>query len=445
MNLFEAKRIMFKNGYRFINEMAKAAKYRIFDELSDTKKAIFILSDFEEFCQKQHKPIGKATINQLNDYVSSKVEQTGMNWSDFKEALIETVSFPAAGRNPHIENTSLMSLISSPRYRTIVNSFKTAITNSKDDIDSMVDNVFNYREAINNGEEEETAYRENNIEAVVDWIKSDPTEAEDRFGYHWNKIQQLLKPYLMDNYAGSEDEAFMQFIYWYKAMKAGNEREIPEQYLSLLVDIAMDESSVERFGNMVWQLRRTAQKWLGHTLEEELENRGTPLQREIRRIINDMRNNMHTTNNSTHNNTNGRIDLTNFTFTPEIITCVQELADDPENIDTDYIGRVDKNKVVSCYKYCLNTLNRRYHVGRNGIYKVGIQEFYNTYKLIFKTGFTLSAMYQVFDKVSEFLLNQLDTDTANYWNSQRDIDDVEDFNMDEAIKLLRRNGYRIIK
>jgi hypothetical protein len=134
-----------------------------------------------------------------------------------------------------------------------------------------------------------------------------------------------------------------------------------------------------------------------------------------------------------------------FVLPTEVIRTIRSLAKDEDNIDDSKIGKVDKTQVKDCYVYCNNELNRKFHIGKTGIFDLNIQDFYDTYKIVFNRGFNTRTLHKIFDEVCQYLLDQLDKGTAEYWKNrgQIDMDDVEDFN--EAYKILTNAGYVLIK
>jgi hypothetical protein len=90
-------------------------------------------------------------------------------------------------------------------------------------------------------------------------------------------------------------------------------------------------------------------------------------------------------------------------------------------------------------------LNRKFHIGKTGIFDLNIQDFYDTYKIVFQRGFNQKTLHKIFDEVCQYLLDQLDKGTAEYWKNRGkiEIDDVEDFN--EAYRLLKNAGYTILE
>jgi hypothetical protein len=134
-----------------------------------------------------------------------------------------------------------------------------------------------------------------------------------------------------------------------------------------------------------------------------------------------------------------------FVLPTEVIKSIRSLAKDTNNINKEKVGKIDKSQVKDCYAYCVNELNRKFHVGKTGIFDLNIQDFYDTYKIVFQRGFNTKTLHKIFDEVSQYLLDQLDKGTADYWKNRGKIeqDEIDDFN--EAYKLLTANGYTILE
>lgn len=114
-------------------------------------------------------------------------------------------------------------------------------------------------------------------------------------------------------------------------------------------------------------------------------------------------------------------------------------------VDKNRVGKVDKAQVRQCYQYCMNQLNRKFHVGQKGAFDGTLQEFYDKFKIVFNRGYTIGTLKKIFDEVTTFLVDQLDQETANYWKNKEDVTiaDTDDFN--EAVRVARKHGYKIVK
>lgn len=463
MDFNEAQELLKNSGFRIITEMAKAARNRILDRLTPKKKAIYILGRFFE---KNGDNVSNCTYKSLQKYVDAKEIVTGLNWETFKSEL----GINVRSTNPHIGNTNIPSINSA--NSTMYNAINTQIERSKDNIDrDYVDKIYNYYNDVKNGKAPQAAYDEYDLGPAIEWLKSDEAEAADRFGVKWDSIKQALRRWWDSEFSGTDAEAFEIFLDWYRAKK--NHQELPElsdETKAKLVNIALTDGAEETYGNYIWVLRRNATEWLGQTLEE-YQNEHTPaeseaapeydeeLQAEIQRIIDSINENdepiatpgddeetddAHGRPDIEFQN-DGTIRINHFVIPEDIISILHDLAGNAENVDTRAIGHASKEQVIDCYKYCLNSLNKQFHVGRNGIYTPGIQAFYNTFKKVFKTGFITPVMYTIFERISTYLKNKLEHKVQEYWNNVANIEDVDDFNIDEAIKILSRCGYNIIK
>ena len=134
-----------------------------------------------------------------------------------------------------------------------------------------------------------------------------------------------------------------------------------------------------------------------------------------------------------------------FVLPVDVIKTIRTLAKDEDNIVKSKVGKIDKAQVKDCYVYCNNELNKKFHVGKTGIFDLNIQDFYDTYKIVFQRGFNTKTLHKIFDEVCQYLLDQLDKGTAEYWKNRGkiDVDEVDDFN--EAYRMLKDAGYRIVE
>lgn len=141
-----------------------------------------------------------------------------------------------------------------------------------------------------------------------------------------------------------------------------------------------------------------------------------------------------------------------FVLPKEMIPIIRGFAKDGDNVVTDNIGKIDKKQVKECYSYCSNVLNRRFHIGKTGIFDLNIQDFYNTYKIVFLRGFNESTLHKIFNEVCYYLIEKLeeklDSETSKYWKDKLNInpEELDDFNestLKNALNLLKENGYRL--
>lgn len=132
-----------------------------------------------------------------------------------------------------------------------------------------------------------------------------------------------------------------------------------------------------------------------------------------------------------------------FSIPTPVLRKIVAVAAEDGAVDKAKIGKVDKKQVVESYKYCMNQLNRKFHVGQKGAFDGTIQEFYDKFKIVFNRGYTTRTLFKIFDEVTTFMIDQLDKETAEYWKNKEEISDVDDFN--EAKKLLLQAGYTLFK
>lgn len=139
-----------------------------------------------------------------------------------------------------------------------------------------------------------------------------------------------------------------------------------------------------------------------------------------------------------------------FVLPKEMIPIIRDFAKNSDNVVIDQIGKIDKKQVKECYSYCSNVLNRRFHIGKTGIFDLNIQDFYNTYKIVFLRGFNESTLHKIFNEVCYYLIEKLeekmDSETSKYWKNKLNVnpEELDDFNestLKNALNLLKENGY----
>ncbi len=133
-----------------------------------------------------------------------------------------------------------------------------------------------------------------------------------------------------------------------------------------------------------------------------------------------------------------------FVLPKEMISVIRNFAKDDDNIISSKVGKIDKNQVKECYSYCSNVLNKRFHVGKTGIFDLNIQDFYNTYKIVFLRGFNDDTLHKIFNEVCYYLIekleDKLDSETSRYWKEKNNInpDELDDFNESINVNLAKK-------
>lgn len=291
----------------------------------------------------------------------------------------------------------------------------------------------------------------NNIEPDEELIKfvnnaGDET-IEKTFGKYYKFAMGLLAPYINKSNLSEEDKLIQKFWDWHRAKKAGKPYQLDQDTIDGLVVFLRKPKAVEVLQQYYYYFVRVIERMSDKTIKTPINTTG--LQQELKRIMDNLDNDEYVDElerierNRLHGGemTAGPV----FVLPVEVIKSIRTLAKDDDNIEPSKVGKIDKSQVKECYVYCNNELNKKFHIGKTGIFDLNIQDFYDTYKIVFQRGFNTRTLHKIFDEVCQYLLDQLDKGTAEYWKKRGtiDIDDVEDFN--EAYRILTRAGYTLIK
>ena len=276
------------------------------------------------------------------------------------------------------------------------------------------------------------------------------TSAEDvekAFGKYYKFAMGQLDKYLDMNFLSDEDKLIQNFWDWHRAKKAGKPYQLDQDTVDGLVTFLRKPKAVEVLQQYYYYFVRVIEKLSDKNIKTPINTTG--LQKELQRIMDNLENDdfVDELERIERNRLRGG-DMTAgpvFVLPTEVIKSIRSLAKDTNNINKEKVGKIDKSQVKDCYAYCVNELNRKFHIGKTGIFDLNIQDFYDTYKIVFKRGFNTKTLHKIFDEVSQYLLDQLDKGTADYWKNRGKIeqDEIDDFN--EAYKVLKSAGYIIVE
>ena len=287
------------------------------------------------------------------------------------------------------------------------------------------------------------------IEPPAELIKffknTDEETIEKAFGKYYNFAKLQLGDYIG---TVSDDERLIKaFWNWHREKKNGKPYPMPENVITGMVKFLKTPKALEVMQQYYYYAVRVIEKLADTVIKTPVNLTG--LQKELQRIMDNLDNDKFVDElekieiNRLHGGdmTAGPV----FVLPTSVIKSIRTMAKDTSNIDKTKVGKVDKSQVKECYVYCTNELNRKFHIGRTGIFDLNIQDFYDTYKIVFTRGFNTKTLHKIFDEVCQYLLDQLDKGTAEYWKNRGkiDVDEVDDFN--EAYKLLKDNGYTILE
>jgi hypothetical protein len=273
-------------------------------------------------------------------------------------------------------------------------------------------------------------------------------ELQKAFGKYYKFAMGQLQEYFGDNLGlTDEDKLIQKFWDWHRAKKAGKPYQLDQDTVDGLVTFLRKPKAVEVLQQYYYYFVRVIEKLSDKNIKTPINTTG--LQKELQRIMDNLENDdfVDELEKIERNRLRGG-DMTAgpvFVLPTEVIKSIRSLAKDTNNINKEKVGKIDKSQVKDCYAYCVNELNRKFHVGKTGIFDLNIQDFYDTYKIVFQRGFNTKTLHKIFDEVSQYLLDQLDKGTADYWKNRGKIeqDEIDDFN--EAYKLLTDNGYTILE
>ena len=272
-------------------------------------------------------------------------------------------------------------------------------------------------------------------------------DVEKAFGKYYKFAMGQLDEYLDWDFLNDEDKLIKEFWDWHRAKKNGKPYQMPENVITGMIKFLKTTKALEVMQQYYYYAVRVIEKLADTVIKTPVNLTG--LQKELQRIMDNLDNDKYVDElekielNRLHGGdmTAGPV----FVLPTSVIKSIRTMAKDTKNIDREKVGKVDKSQVKECYVYCTNELNRKFHIGRTGIFDLNIQDFYDTYKIVFTRGFNTKTLHKIFDEVCQYLLDQLDKGTAEYWKNRGKIEvgDVEDFN--EAYKLLKDNGYTILE
>ena len=284
---------------------------------------------------------------------------------------------------------------------------------------------------------------------VIDFLNNTPVETQEQaFGKYYKFALTQLDKYLEGGAGLSEEETLIkEFWDWHRAKKNGKPYKMPENVITGMLKFLKTTKALEVMQQYYYYAVRVIEKLADTVIKTPVNLTG--LQKELQRIMDNLDNDKYVDEleKIEINRLKGG-DMTAgpvFVLPTSVIKSIRTMAKDTKNIDSTKVGKIDKSQVKECYVYCTNELNRKFHIGRTGIFDLNIQDFYDTYKIVFTRGFNTKTLHKIFDEVCQYLLDQLDKGTAEYWKNRGkiDVDDVEDFN--EAYKALKAAGYVIVE
>ena len=115
-------------------------------------------------------------------------------------------------------------------------------------------------------------------------------------------------------------------------------------------------------------------------------------------------------------------------------------------VDFDTVGKANKASVRDAFHYARSLANR-FKVGTQLAFDENlldsIQEFYNHYKYLFKIGLTKSGINAILEGMAEMKQIQLMKQADDYWANKNYQDVPEDYELEEALRVLHKHGFMI--
>ena len=408
---------------------------------------LYILTDFL-------KKDGDPTYNRLSKFI----EEYGLDWDTVAKQLNISPSLKTSKKKAQLE---YLIINVANKNNIDLDIDRLSVEEDKDEADHNIDLFWNYYRAKHEADRETVKAIESNpdFDTLVNWVKDKDSTiegetAEQAFGRHYDTVLRILKPFLMDNWEGSPEQAIEEFWDWHRAKKAGKEYTLSKETLERLAAILESDNAMYYFDNFYYYVAKEVGNMLGRKLLAPGEE--PPLTKELKRIMAaldnpkvidqieaDEKRRIASGGNGGSGFDGGSI---GFTAIPAAaLRRIVAIAAEDGAVDKNKVGKVDKAQVRQCYQYCMNQLNRKFHVGQKGAFDGNLQEFYDKFKIVFNRGYTIGTLKKIFDEVTTFLVDQLDQETANYWKNKEDVTlaDTDDFN--EAVRVARKAGYKIVK
>lgn len=408
---------------------------------------LYILTDFL-------KKDGDPTYNRLSKFI----EEYGLDWDTVAKQLGISPSLKTSKKKAQLE---YLIINVANKNNIDLETDRLSVEEDKDEADHNIDLFWNYYRAKHEADRETVKAIESNpdFDTLVNWVKDKDSTiegetAEQAFGRHYDTVLRILKPFLMDNWEGSPEQAIEEFWDWHRAKKAGKDYKLSKETLERLAAILESDNAMYYFDNFYYYVAKEVGNMLGRKLFAPGEE--PPLTKELKRIMAaldnpkvidqieaDEKRRVASGKNGGSGFGGGSI---GFTAIPAAaLRRIVAIAAEDGAVDKNKVGKVDKAQVRQCYQYCMNQLNRKFHVGQKGAFDGNLQEFYDKFKIVFNRGYTIGTLKKIFDEVTTFLVDQLDQETANYWKNKEDVTlgDSDDFN--EAVRVARKAGYKIVK
>lgn len=431
-------------------EMSRASD-NAFGADSD-KNIIFMANEFQKMNDHRGK---KPTMSQFKRYMEDK----GFDW----KRVCRILNTPLVASQSHY-NIGYYAKAAAEKLGVTIEDLDDTVEFSKDVYDYIIDEFWEFYNAKANGKDVSSFLEDKAFKRLVKLFKENPEKAKEVFGKNYGKATRWLAPYIVDDYENSPSGAIDAFWDWHRAKKAGNNYKLSDDILHRLADLLEMPDAVEIIGNkgLYFYVAKEVEKQLGiKILGPDAED---GLQKELKRIMRALDDPKYVDQIEREEKrraeamSSGSSDddddkpgyfgsfggnFGGFSIPVPVLKKIIAVASEPGSVDKAKVGKIDKTQVRECYKYCMNQLNRKFHVGQKGAFDGTIQEFYDKFKIVFARGYNIRTLFKIFDEVTSYMVEQLDKETADYWKNKEDIDGDMDFN--EAMRILSQNGYKLVE
>lgn len=398
---------------RYITEMAKNAQRRVFDKLTPEKQQMFltakaineVITDRDSTATAMAKLKRFIEVNRFDwdAYVAlirSKlnIDLTSTSWYDFKRKFTESA------------------------YYKLYTRIGRAIEHSKDDIDrNYYDRGIKFHNQISrNNVQLADAYNELDMADFVEWFKNNEEEAKDRFGANsYRQLSRDLARWIMPDYSGSATELSDAWNDWVRAYKRDEINHVPEENRA-----KMDETVAYKLALFINDFPEDAMRLLANndaeymeqsvkkTIKDSLGAANFPTAAECRSFLNsDAQTYATQINEIIDSEIPNTIEIPRRDNDPFKLKAKQIVkkyfTDNPRLIRNggvvgDAIGAASVEIVRAICQHALTRLNTRYKTDTDKPFVAhNLQEFYDTYKPVFKLGLTKECLEQVFEEFAK--------------------------------------------
>ena len=403
MSLFSTR----KRSY--ITEMAKNAQRRVYDKLTQEKQQLYLTA----------KVINELITNttqsdQAKTLLKKTILANRFDWDNYVELIkdkldmdINTVGWYEFSRK----------FKESPYNKLYTRIYRT-VERKKDDIDrNYYDRGINFHNSLKRKNKTlNQAYAEFHMDDFIEWFNNNEAEAKDRFGVNnYNQIKRDLARWIMPDYHGSLIELQDEWNDWIRKWQGDESTAESERAL-------LDETLAYKLALVIQELPEDVLRIFADNHPEFIENRlkyaivkalgSFPSIEECRAFLSsDASQNKERIKAIIDNEIPETIDIPRRDgddFKLKVKEIVNKyFVDNPRlirngGIVTDAIGSASVEIVRGICQYALTRLNTRYKTDTDKPFVAhNLQEFYDTYKPVFKLGLTKECLETLFENFAK--------------------------------------------